>query len=403
MPSLHLLFGVEHFVFCSLHGFVEPHGVHFLLFPSKYFSAFLPGTFNYFSCPVVATTAALFNCIALPLTWFVAPFASSKSPLSSLATLTSLMLFSRGCRDLLFLVVTAHITFLSPASPQICPAAKTKQVFEQVATEEVRRFSGEKTVAEARLSHGSVLLFRSAQEAPTWPPRPTPEGQAPAKPATVPAAAAMSSVVPFNTAAAAAAAAAMSAHAAVTHAPKPLLPARKGIDAAVAAASAVVVGNSAPAPIKVAAPSSAAVPAVVGSAPPSAASAAAAAVTPVDQSPSSPSSSSSSSPSVLPTSPLLQLPARRQEQAPLVASNGLATNETHHAAMAAKTESNGSTEGSGKNAPGWDGGHMAAAAAAAAVAGAAGTTPVVMNAEAQKRATYLALFQVGGCRDSVRL
>ena len=278
-----------------------------------------------------------------------------------------------------------------------------RQVFEQVAAEEVRRFSGDKTVAEAGLYHGSVLLFRSAQPESTsaWPARPAaPQSQAQAKPTTVPATA-MSSVVPINTAAAAAVAA-MSAHQTVTRVPKPLLPARKGIDAAVAAASAVVVGNTAPAPAKVAAPSSSAAPAVVGTPPLSAASisaaavsaaAAAAAATPVDPSSSSPSaspsSSSSSSSTVLPTSPLLQLPVQQQQATP-VANNGVLA--------AAKAENTGGASANGKNAPGWDGNHIAATAAAAAAGagGAAGNNniPVVMNAEAQKRATFLALYQV---------
>ncbi|CAM9394335.1 unnamed protein product, partial [Laminaria digitata] len=60
------------------------------------------------------------------------------------------------------------------------------EVFEQLAPEEVRRFSGEKTVQEAGLTHGSVLLFRSAQqEPPVYPPNKVP-------PATA------SSIVPFN-------------------------------------------------------------------------------------------------------------------------------------------------------------------------------------------------------------
>ena len=284
-------------------------------------------------------------------------------------------------------------------------------MFEQVAAEEVRRFSGDMTVAKARLSHGSVLLFRSAQPeaSSAWPARTAAlQPQAQGKPATVPAAAAVSSVVPSITAAAAAASAAMSAHAAVVRAPKPILPARKGIDAAVAAASAMVVGNPAPAPARITAPSSAAAaPAVTGSAPVSAASAATAiaAATPIDpasSSPSpSPSSSSSSSSAVLPTSPLLQLSAQQQQQqrVPPVVGNG---------ALAAKTaESKGGAGVNGKNAPGWDGSHMAAAAAASAAAAAAGARgggniPVVMNAEAQKRATYLALYQVSGCRDSLQ-
>lgn len=140
-------------------------------------------------------------------------------------------------------------------------------MFEQITPEEVRRFSGDKTVAEAGLAHGSILLFRSAQ--PETTPSPSPPQQTAAtapppqaqqatspprqpkqeeqKPAvTVPPASTVSSVVPFNTAAAAAAAAAMAAHATVTHAPEPAFPPTRsgGIDAAVAAASAATSSGS---------------------------------------------------------------------------------------------------------------------------------------------------------------
>ncbi|CAM9551868.1 unnamed protein product, partial [Hapterophycus canaliculatus] len=219
----------------------------------------------------------------------------------------------------------AHMTDrgceLAPIAKNLAhlPQTLNLEVFEQIAPEEVRRFSGEKTVAEAGLSHGSVLLFRSAQQdSASWPPHGAKQGQIPQQQAVAAPVAEVSACVPFNAAAAAAAAAAMAAHAAVTGTPKPLVP---SATSGVAAAAAVSASTSA---------------------------------------------------------------------ATAAATSAAATS-------AAPTASGASAE---KSAPGWDGGHMSAAAAATAagVVGAGGTSKVertvVMDAEAQKRATCLALYQI---------
>ncbi|CBN74896.1 conserved unknown protein [Ectocarpus siliculosus] len=164
----------------------------------------------------------------------------------------------RGCELVPIALSLAHL-----------PEGLNLEVFEQITPEEVRRFNGDKTVAEAGLSHGSILLFRSAQQETTPSPSPPQQTAAAAPPpqeqqatppqqqqqqpkqeeqqpaVTVPPASTVSSVVPFNTAAAAAAAAAMAAHATVTHAPKPAFPpARSGrIEDAVAAAASAATSS----------------------------------------------------------------------------------------------------------------------------------------------------------------
>ncbi|CAM9557071.1 unnamed protein product [Scytosiphon promiscuus] len=235
----------------------------------------------------------------------------------------------------------AHMTDrgceLAPIAKNLAhlPQSLNLEVFEQIAPEEVRRFSGDKTVAEAGLSHGSVLLFRSAlQEPVTCPPHGAKQAQiAQQQHAVAAPAVGVSSCVPSggDAAGAAGTASAPAAASATEH-----------VAASATAAGASAEATDAPAP----APVTAAVPGSGGDA----------------------SLSQESPPALIP--------------AAAVAGNGLTANGTAE-----------------KNAPGWDGGHIAAAAGpAVGVAGAKGTSggekAVVMDAEAQQRATYLALFQV---------